>query len=179
MSIAVTLALALATAPVAAPPPSAPPPSDRQRLAIEGISVGDPEARLVTLMPTARCSDVEGDSGIADRWCRIPDQRVFGVLPQSLTVTLTDDRVDAVLARIPWRVWPLLRANLVEALGPPEERVVPVLPTDVGDDEETPLRAETLRWTRGGVRLGVASGADGSPLLSIQRAPSATLLDDE
>ena len=33
-------------------------------------------------------------------------------------------------------------------------------------------RIETLRWTRAGVRLGIASGADGEPLLTIQRAPA-------
>ena len=124
MPVAALLALAVAAT------PAAPPPSDTARLSIEGISIGDPEARVVTLMPTARCSSIEGDSGIADRWCRVPDQRVFGVLPESLTLTLSDDRVDTVIARVPWRTWPLLRANLVEQLGPPDERVVPVLPTE-------------------------------------------------
>lgn len=169
MAFAASLLLALSTAGASLPAP--PPPSDPQRLAIEGVSVGDPESRLVTLMPTARCSDVEGLAGVAERWCRIPDQRVFGVLPESLTATLSGERIDTVIARVPRRVWPLLRANLVERYGAPEERVVPVDPVAVDSFQDTPDLVESLRWTRGGVRLGVAPDADGVPVLSIQRLP--------
>lgn len=177
MPVAASLLLALATAGASLPAP--PPPSDPQRLAIEGVAVGDPEARLVTLMPTARCSDIEGLADVAERWCRIPDQRVFGVLPESLTATLSGDRIDTVIARVPRRVWPLLRANLEGRYGAPEERVVPVNPVAVDSFQDTPDMIETLRWTRGGVRLGVTPDADGVPVLSIQRLPGMPVDDDE
>ena len=166
------LLFVLAASPCAAAPaaPALPQPAAAGRLAIEGLAPGDPESRLVTLMPTARCSDVEGDAGLADRWCRMPDQLVLGVLPQSLSASLRQDRVDAVLARFPARAWALLRARLEQAHGAPDERVAAVLPDAMVAHQEAPEGLDTLRWQRGGVLLVLEADAGGRPVLGLRRA---------
>lgn len=155
------LLLALLAAGAAAVPlqPSA-------RLAVEGIGLGDPEGRLITLMPTARCSAVQGDAAALDRWCRMPEQAVFGVTPDSLSAALREDAVVTLIARISRQRWPRLRANLLDQLGEPQERVLSAPLAEAGADAAD--ARETLRWTAAGAELLVAPGPDGDVVLTLR-----------
>lgn len=135
------------------------------RLDVEGIGLGDAEGRLITLMPTARCSDVEGDAA-TDRWCRMPDQRIFGVTPDSLSATLNDGAVVTVIARISRQRWPRLRGNLLAQLGEPQETLLAApLDEPLGDAAEA---QETLRWSRDGAELLVAPAGDDTLVLTLR-----------
>lgn len=160
MPSALLLAL-LATGAVAALPLQPP-----ARLAVEGIGLGDPEGRLITLMPTARCSAVEGDAAALDRWCRMPDQAVFGVTPDSLSAALRGDAVVTLIARISQQRWPRLRANLLDQLGEPQETLLTAPLAATGAD--APDAQETLRWTAAGAELVVAPGPDGDVVLTLR-----------
>jgi len=141
-----------------------------ERLGVEGIGIGDQEGRLITLMPTARCSGVEGGGEALDRWCRMPDQPVFGVNPDSLSASLHDGAVVTVIARVSRHRWPRLRTNLLARLGEPQETLVSApLPDPAGDAAEA---WETLRWTDGTAELVVAPGPGGDLLLTLRPLPA-------
>lgn len=136
-----------------------------QRLAVEGVGLGDPEGRLITLMPTARCSDVEGDAAL-DRWCRMPEQRVFGVTPDSLSASLRNGTVVTMIARISRQRWPRLRGNLLAQLGEPGEILLAAPLADPGGDAAE--ARETLRWSTDAEELLVAPGPDGDLVLTLR-----------
>lgn len=160
----------LISAAVAAPAPVVPVPGAADRLAIEGIGIGDPEGRVITLMPTARCSSVQGADELAGRWCRIPEQQVFGVTPDSLTASLSGDRVLAVMARISGQRWPRLRVRLLQQLGEPQESFLSA-PAPAGTDA-SPAQ-EALRWAREGSELLVSPAPGGDLVLTLRPVPGA------
>src|SRR5690606_1105904 len=143
-------------------------PVDDLRLGIGGITVGDPDGRLITLMPTATCADVVGEAGIADRCCLIRGHKVLGVLPESLTATLRKDAVDTVLARMPARSQALLLANLEQRYGAPDQRSSHALP-EVDPFALPTSGTATLRWMREGIVMELRQHSDGTLLLGVRR----------
>lgn len=146
--------------------------SAQSRLEVEGIGLGDDEGRVVTLLPTSRCSAVEGADGVAERWCRVPDHPVFGALPASFNLVLTDDGVADLIVRWPARSWNLVRERARTALGAPDEQFE-AMPEDLGG-----AQAE-YRWTRPGVRLSLfetsPSGGEGVMLRLVAESSTAAV----